>query len=90
MGIRYVLLYESASDVATKAPNHFAAHRARWQEFQDDGALLLIGAFTDRTGSMAVFSTREAAEKLASTDPFVLNGVVSTWRVHEWNEAIGG
>ena len=63
MGTRYVLLYESGPDVATKAPVHFAAHRARWQEFQDDGTLLLIGAFTDRTGSMAVFSTREAAEE---------------------------
>jgi uncharacterized protein YciI len=37
---------------------------------------------------MAVFSTREAAEEFAHSDPFVLHGVVSSWRVREWNEAI--
>jgi hypothetical protein len=32
---KYVLLYESADDVAIKAPLHFGAHRARWHEFHD-------------------------------------------------------
>jgi uncharacterized protein len=86
---RYVLLYESAEGVREKAPLHFAAHRARWQEFLDQGTLLQIGTFSDLEGSMAVFATREAAEEFAQTDPFVLNGVVRSWRVREWNEAIG-
>jgi uncharacterized protein len=85
---KYVLQYESAEDVRTKAPIHFAAHKARWHEFLDQGTLLMIGTFTDLEGSMAVFSTREAAEEFARSDPFVLNGVVSSWRVREWNEAI--
>jgi uncharacterized protein YciI len=86
---KYVLTYESAEDVREKAPLHFAAHRARWQEFLDRGTLLLIGTFTDLEGSMAVYATREAAEEFAQTDPFVLNGVVRGWRIREWNEAIG-
>jgi uncharacterized protein len=86
---KYVLTYESAEDVREKAPLHFAAHRARWQEFLDRGTLLLIGTFTDLEGSMAVYATREAAEEFAQTDPFVLNGVVCGWRIREWNEAIG-
>ncbi|MEA2667550.1 MAG: uncharacterized protein QOJ33_484 [Chloroflexota bacterium] len=85
---KYVLQYESADDVRTKAPAHFAAHKARWHEFLDQGTLLMIGTFTDLEGSMAVFSTREAAEEFARSDPFVLNGVVSSWRVREWNESI--
>ena len=85
---KYVLQYESAEDVRTKAPIHFAAHKARWHEFLDQGTLLMIGTFADLEGSMAVFSTREAAEEFARSDPFVLNGVVSSWRVREWNEAI--
>ena len=70
------------------APLHFAAHKARWREFLDQGTLLMIGTFSDLEGSMAVFSSREAAEEFARSDPFVLNGVVSNWRVREWNEAI--
>lgn len=78
-----MLLYQSADDVAAKAPLHFAAHRARWAEFQDRGTLLLIGPFSDQSGAMAVFTTREAAEEFAQSDPFVVNGVVSSWQIRE-------
>jgi len=87
---KYVLFYESADDVASKAPAHFPAHVARWKEFQGQGTLLMIGSFANaqEEGSMAIFTTREAAEAFAEGDPFVLNGVVRRWSVREWNEAI--
>ena len=86
----YVLIYTSADDVAAKAPVHFAAHRARWAEFRAAGTLLLIGPYADQSGALAVFTTREAAEEFARSDPFVLHGVVREWSVREWLEAIGG
>ena len=87
--MKYVLLYESADDVRAKAPLHFAEHRARWRAFQDDGTLLMVGPFTNPDdGAMAIFTTREAAEAFAAGDPFVLHGVVKSWRVAEWMEAI--
>ena len=36
---------------------------------------------------MAVFTTREAAEEFIQGDPFVINGLVSKWRLVEWNAA---
>jgi uncharacterized protein len=89
---KYVLLYESADDVRSKAPVHFQAHVARWKEFQDQGTLLMIGTFANpqEEGSMAIFTTREAAEAFAKGDPFVLHGVVRRWSIREWNEAIAG
>jgi uncharacterized protein len=88
--MKYVLFYESAADdVAEKAPVHFPAHQARWQEFGERGSLLLIGPFTDRTGAMGVFTTRDAAEEFVAGDPFVLHGVVRNWYIREWMEAIG-
>ena len=89
---KYVLLYESADDVRSKAPLHFPAHVARWKTFQDQGTLLMIGTFGNPQdeGSMAIFTTREAAEAFARSDPFVLNGVVRRWFIREWNEAIAG
>jgi uncharacterized protein len=89
---KYVLFYESADDVRTKAPPRFAAHVARWKEFQDRGTLLMIGTFANpqEEGSMAIFTTREAAEAFARSDPFILNGVVRGWSIREWNEAIAG
>jgi uncharacterized protein len=86
---KYVLFYESADDVLTKAPTHFAAHTARGREFHERGSLVAYGPFADaqQDGSMAVFTTRDAAEEFAHGDPFVLNGVVRDWHVREWNEA---
>jgi len=88
--MKYVLSYESADDVRAKAPAHFPAHKARYQEFHARGELLMLGTFEDpqRDGSMAVFTTRQAAEEFAEGDPFVLNGVVRAWRVRGWNEAL--
>jgi uncharacterized protein len=89
MRTKYVLLYESADDVLSKAPAHFAAHSERGQEFHERGSLLAYGPFGDpqQEGSMAVFTTREAAEEFVRGDPFVLNGVVRSWEIRAWNEA---
>lgn len=86
--MKYVLFYESADDVATLAPLHFAAHRQRWIDFHSRGSLLLVGPFSDQRGAMAVFTTREAAEEFATGDPFVTNGVIQSWSIREWNEAL--
>ena len=90
--MKYVLFYESADDVASNAPAHFPAHKARLDEFHARGDLLLVGTFADpqKDGSMSVFRTREAAEEFAREDPFVLNGVVRRWELREWKEALSG
>ena len=82
--IRYVLFYDSGD--LSRAPEIFPAHKARYTEFMDRGVLRALGPFLDRGGSMAVFVSREDAEEFAVGDPFVLNGVVSGWRIREWRE----
>ncbi len=86
---KYVLFYESAEDVLAKAPQHFRAHVARWQQFRAAGTLLMIGTFANpQEGALAVFTTREAAEEFVKGDPFVLNAVVSSWQIKEWAESL--
>ena len=88
--MKYVLFYESADDVASKAPPHFPAHQERLLDFHARGLLLMVGTFADPQahGSMAIFTTREAAEDFVAGDPFVINGVVRSWEVREWNEVL--
>jgi uncharacterized protein YciI len=88
---KYVVFYESADDVASKAPQHFAAHSARIGEFHARGDILQVGTFADpqTQGSMAIFPTREAAEKFVEGDPFVINGVVKSHEIREWREILG-
>src|SRR5213596_3374262 len=53
------------------------------------GLLLMYGPFGDpqEEGSMAIFTSREAAEEFARDDRFVVNGVRRGWQIREWNEA---
>ena len=90
--MKYVLFYESGADVASNAPPLFPAHRARLDEFHARGSLVMVGTFEDAqaNGSMAIFTSREAAQGFARDDPFVVHGVVARWRVLEWNEILAG
>jgi uncharacterized protein len=88
--VKAVLLYESADDVSAKAPAHFPAHLARIHEFRARGEILMVGTFGDpqAEGSMGVFPTRAAAEAFVKDDPFVLEGVVWSWQIRDWNEIL--
>jgi uncharacterized protein YciI len=88
--MKYVVLYEAADEVFAKAPAHFPAHSARIEEFHARGVLLMIGTFGDpqAQGSMAIFTSRDAAEEFVEGDPFVLNGVVRASEIRDWNEAL--
>jgi uncharacterized protein YciI len=37
---------------------------------------------------MAVFATRAAAESFVAGDPFVVNGVVKSHEIREWDEIL--
>jgi uncharacterized protein len=88
--MKYVVLYHSADDVLQRAPEHFPAHKRRLDDFHRRGELLMVGTFGDpqREGSMSVFRTREGAESFVAEDPFVLNGVVKSYEIREWNEIL--
>jgi uncharacterized protein len=87
--VKHVLIYESPPDLdMAEIRAHFPAHQARWAVFREQGTLLLIGPYANREGALAVFTTREAAEEFANTDPFVLNGLVARWHIQAWNEAL--
>ena len=92
MATKYVLWYQSADDVMSKAPEHYPAHSQRVDEFHARGTLEMVGTFADvqNEGSMAIFTSREAAEEFAEGDPFVTNGVVKLWTVREWHEVLTG
>jgi uncharacterized protein YciI len=88
--VKCLLFYLPGDDIAATAPAHFPAHRAWYEEFHRRGELLMIGAFADAQadGAMGVFTSRAAAEKFVSGDPFVRHGVVRTWELRDWNEAL--
>ncbi len=87
--MKYLMLYETEPEGLARAPAHFAAHRARLDEFHARGALLMAGPLLNPVDrALGVFTSREAAEEFIQGDPFVLNGVVTRWSIREWNEVL--
>jgi uncharacterized protein YciI len=71
-----------------RAREVFPRHSAYADEFRaSTGDLLMIGTFADPVadGSMAIFRSRDAAERFIASDPFITEGVVVGWRILDWN-----
>lgn len=87
---RFVLLYFSGPEGRARVRELFPAHHAYTLDFQArrPGELLLTGPFADpvegQPGAMNVFTSQQAAEEFAASDPFVTEGVVASWTVRTW------
>jgi hypothetical protein len=62
-------------------------HKAVVEAFKAKGHVIGIGPFAD-LGNMAIFRTREAAESFVKQDPFVLEGVVKSFVIRDWNDSM--
>ena len=62
----------------------FPRHKAVVDTFVARGDVIGIGPFADRTGSMAIFRSREAAQAFVEQDPFILEGLIKSYEIREW------
>jgi len=87
--MKYLMFYELAPDGLAKAQANFPAHQVRLSEFQKKGTLLMAGPYGNPpAGALGIFTTRAAAEEFVAGDPFVINGVVGKYTIHDWQEAL--
>lgn len=90
--MHYLLIYDLADDYLERRGEWRAAHLALAQAAQGRGELLLAGALCD-PADMAVLQfagdSPAAAEAFAQADPYVIEGLVTRWRVQRWHTVIG-
>jgi len=83
-----VTKYKTFEEARARAPEQIAAHLARSKELHQEGTLLMSGAFLNNPeeplSTMAVLSSRAAAEEYIQGDPFFINGIISKWYIREW------
>lgn len=88
----YLLLYSFVDDYLARRPAFRDAHlRAAWQA-QRQGNLVLAGALADPADTGVLLfegDSPAAAEAFARADPYVVNGLVKSWRVREWTTVVG-
>lgn len=65
----------------------YPRHKAVVDAFVARGEVIGIGPFADR-GNMAIFRTRDAAEAFTKQDPFILEGLVKSIVIREWNDSM--
>ena len=65
----------------------YPRHKAIVDEYRAKGVVIGIGPFAD-LGNMAIFRTREAAEAFVKEDPFILEGLVASIKIREWDDAM--
>ena len=86
----YLLLYDYVPDMLQRRDPFRPTHLALVRGLHERGELLMAGAWNDPVdGAAIVFSTREAAESFVRKDPYVANGLVTAWKVREWNVGVG-
>lgn len=88
----FVLSYTVVADYIERRREYRAAHLELARAAAARGELRLGGALADPPdAAILVFCgpDRSVAEAFARADPYVENGVVTSWSVREWTVVIG-
>jgi uncharacterized protein len=65
----------------------YPRHKAVVDAFKARGEVIGIGPFAD-LGNMGIFRTREAAEEFVKQDPFILEGLIKSFVIRDWNDTM--
>ena len=85
--MKYVVLGESSGATMEQVMAVYPRHKALADQFIARSEVIGMGPFADR-GNMAIFRTREAAERFVREDPFALEGLVKSYTIREWNDSL--
>ena len=90
--MHYLLFYDAADGYAERRVPFRRDHLAHARAAVARGELVLAGALANpMDGTVLLFKgdSPAAAEAFARADPYVLNGLITAWRVREWTTVIG-
>lgn len=89
----FLLFYDYVDDVLTLREPHRPRHLELLRGLHERGVLKMAGALADPVdGAVLVFSTDDRAEveRFVAEDPYVANGLVTSWRIRAWTVVVGG
>jgi uncharacterized protein YciI len=82
---RHILFYEYVGDILERREPFRADHLSAIRTAKEDGRILQAGPLGDPPhGAAIVFADPAVAEAFAQADPYVANGLVTSWRVEPW------
>jgi uncharacterized protein YciI len=90
--VHYLLTYDLAPDYLERRGEFRNEHLKLAWNAQECGEILIAGALTDPADTALLLFTGDspdAAERFAKADPYVVHGLVKSWRVRAWNTVVG-
>jgi uncharacterized protein YciI len=90
--MHYLLFYDVVDDFVAKRTPYRGTHLEKVRAAHKRGELLFAGALAEPTdGAVLLFRgpTAETAEAFANADPYVISGLVKSWRVRKWMTVVG-
>jgi uncharacterized protein YciI len=85
--MKTVVIGESSGATMEMIMSVYPKHKAIVDKYIAQGEVIGIGPFADR-GNMAIFKTRAAAEHFVTEDPFILEGLVKSFAIRDWNDTM--
>ncbi len=89
----YILFYKTVDNFIEKRAPYREKHMTLIKAAHARGDLVMAGALAEPAdGAVLVFKGEGpfVAEGFAKNDPYVLNGLITEWRVRPWTVVIGG
>jgi len=85
--MKAVVIGEASGATMEAIMSVYPRHKAVVEKYVAKGEVIGIGPFADR-GNMAIFKSRAAAEQFVTEDPFILEGLVKTFVIRDWNDTM--
>lgn len=85
--MKAVVIGESSGATMETIMSVYPRHKAVVDKYVAQGSVIGIGPFSDK-GNMAIFKTRAAAEQFVTEDPFILEGLVKSYVIKDWNDTM--
>ncbi len=85
--MKAVVIGEASGATMEAIMSVYPRHKAVVEKYVAKGEVIGIGPFADR-GNMAIFKSRAAAEQFVTEDPFILEGLVKSFVIRDWNDTM--
>ncbi len=87
--MKAVVIGESSGASMETVMAVYPRHKAIVEKYIERDEVIGIGPFGDSgRGNMAIFKTRAAAEQWVKEDPFILDGLVKSFVISDWNDTM--
>jgi uncharacterized protein len=90
--MHYLLFYEVSADYLERRAEFRDEHLSLAWQAQSRGELVLAGALADPVdGAVLLFQVDsvQVIERFIAADPYVTNGLITSWRVRPWTTVVG-